>query len=435
MIVGSFCPVILKTHENTHPFLIDTLWRRFWLLTAPLWLLGLQYVTGFLQPSVATIQFDDQTLQSLRAINPWLPASGGDGSNWLVALGFASVYLAALNLFIIPKSLAYFERILPKLCLLASLVGIFGLLQKAAGLQQPLLTHGTGSSDFFAIFPYEGHWAAFATLWCAACVAMALLSTRYEDSGDFVDSTGPWYLCGATILGASGFTLSARWPASILLLSYAALLLLVAISLMSRQRDKHRIQIATGCGLLGIAAFSSAINRIFEYTPTNQTFANLRQAAYEMFCDRILWGSGLESFQQLIPFYADDLILTDRHQRAASDVLQSLAELGLLGSLLFPAIIVYLLIRYIRLKRNVLLTNQMLIGCAGVLALSLVDSPFMSPTVFLSFFIVFFSALRWADLSRVDVDAVDALNRPQLVTPESKRQVPFFTGKHNEKEK
>ena len=49
----------------------------------------------------------------------------------------------------------------------------------------------------------------------------------------------------------------------------------------------------------------------------------------------------------------------------------------------------------------------------------------MSPAVCLSFFIVFFAALRWGDLSRNQVDKVDA--KPDLIIDQSKRSVPFFT--------
>jgi hypothetical protein len=69
-----------------------------------------------------------------------------------------------------------------------------------------------------------------------------------------------------------------------------------------------------------------------------------------------------------------------------------------------------------------------------VLVLALCDTPFMSPAVFFSFFTIFFMALRWAELSRSKIDDVDAY-RPQLVTPETKRRVPFYDKPYEEKEK
>jgi hypothetical protein len=58
----------------------------------------------------------------------------------------------------------------------------------------------------------------------------------------------------------------------------------------------------------------------------------------------------------------------------------------------------------------------------------------MSPAVFFSFFTIFFIALRWAELSRNKIDEVDA-HRPQLVTPDAKRRVPFFNKQYKEEEK
>jgi hypothetical protein len=55
----------------------------------------------------------------------------------------------------------------------------------------------------------------------------------------------------------------------------------------------------------------------------------------------------------------------------------------------------------------------------------------MSPAVSLSFFIIFFSALRWANLSRNRVDEVDT--KPELIAHENLRSVPFHTEKYDEK--
>ena len=58
----------------------------------------------------------------------------------------------------------------------------------------------------------------------------------------------------------------------------------------------------------------------------------------------------------------------------------------------------------------------------------------MSPAVYFSFFTIFFISLRWADLSRNKIDEVDA-RRPQLITAETERRVPFFNEQYKEKEK
>ena len=53
----------------------------------------------------------------------------------------------------------------------------------------------------------------------------------------------------------------------------------------------------------------------------------------------------------------------------------------------------------------------------------------MSPAVFLSFFIVFFCAMRWAKVSRFE-DSLDT--KPQLVISEEHRRVPIYTGEYKD---
>jgi O-antigen ligase len=153
-----------------------------------------------------------------------------------------------------------------------------------------------------------------------------------------------------------------------------------------------------------------------------------------MFQANPIFGWGLDSYEKLLPFFASDLMLGHRAERAVSDVLQLLVEFGLLGLAATLAFLAIFSVRYLRIQHDIRLTKQMLLGCAAVLILSIFDSPFMSPAVFYSFFVIFFSAMRWADLSRNKADEVDA-QKPQLVTPESMRNVLFFTKPYHEKEK
>ena len=430
LIVGGFCPIILKTHEHTHPFFIDVLWTRFWLLSAPVWLIALQFTAGVLQNPLHPIEIENQVFLTIKEINHWLPVSVSNKTTWIAVLGIGSLYIVAMNLFIVPKSRSFFERLLPWLCLNAVLIGIFGYLQKALGLESSLFTPGTGQSDFFAFFPYDGHWAAFALLWSSTCIGMALLTSRYEDGKDFFQSVGPWYLTGGTLLGASGFLVQARWPAAILLLTFSVMLLTVSVNFLARSKDPNRMSIALSSAFIGIITFSGGIFRAFQVDDYAQSANSLRRAAVEMFRDSPVFGWGMDSFPQLLPFYADDTLLGTRHDRATSDILQLLAEIGIVGCLPICILIIYLVVRYLRGQHDIHLTNHLFIGCIGCIIFAGFDSPFMSPAVSLSFFVILFSALRWADLSRNRVDEVDG--KPDLIVHESKRTVPFHTQKYHE---
>lgn len=434
LILGCLTPLILKTHEHTHPFFIDLLWPKFWICAAPACLLTLQFIIGLTQNPLSTLTLDKSNYHILEPVNLWRPTSAVDPGAWLVMLGFSAAYILTTSLYIVPKSRSFFERSLPWLCFGAVLVGVFGYIQKGLALDAPLFTRGTGADDFFAFFPYDGHWAAFATLWCCACISMAILTGRYHDSPIFIHSTGPWYLTGGALLGASGFLVEAPLPSALLLLTLSIMLLLLAIEFSARSKDIHRTPIAISCGLAACLSFAGGIIRIFQGEAFSEQTGALRSAAWRMFQDNPVFGWGIDSYGNLLPFYGSDLLLGQRSERAASDLLQFLAEFGLFGGLIVLGILVAFILRYLRGRHNIHLTNHILIGCGAILILACVDSPFMSPAVFVSFWILFFSALRWAEVSRSKIDEVDAA-RPQLVTPASQRRIPFFNKPYQDRKK
>jgi len=434
IIIGCLTPFILKTHEHTHPFFVDLLWPKFWICTAPAWVLALQFIIGLTQNPLNILTLGESSYHIVDPINIWLPTSAASASTWVTMFGFCAVYLMVTSLYLIPKSRSFFERLLPWLCFGAVLVGVFGYIQKGLGLTKPLLIKGTGASDFFAFFPYDGHWAAFASLWCCACIAMALLSTRYDDSPAFLQSTGPWYLTGGALLGASGFVVEAQLPSAILLLTLSAMLLIVAVHFLANSKDLHRKPIAISTGLIACLTFAGGIVRIFQTNASSLDTASLRSAAYQMFTASPIFGWGIDSYGKLLPFYGSDTLLGQKYERAASDLLQFLAEFGIFGLTIVFGFFITFIVRYIRGAHNIKLTNHLLLGCGSVLLFALCDSPFMSPAVSFSFLALFFSALRWAEISRNQVDEIDAA-RPQLVTHESQRRLPFFNKQYEEKEK
>jgi len=433
MIAGCMSPIILKTHEHTHPFFVKYLWPKFWLCSAPVWILLLQFLIGIFQNPISTITFELNQYSRLEPINSWLPISTPGEYKWFTVFGFSATYLIALNLFIVPKSRAFFERLMPWLCLSATMVALLGFFQAGLTVTEPFLTKGTGQNDFIAFFPYDGHWAAFATIWSCVCISMALLMTRYHDSGNFIESMAPWYLTGGVLLAASGFLVEAHWPAIILMLAFSVIMLLFAVSFMVCSEDPHRRSIISFSLLGSLFFFAAAIHRLLQ--PSNEPMIQdaLRQAAVDMFKDSPIFGWGIESYPALLPFYGSDLLNGHNYERASSDVLQLLSELGVFG-IFFPALLlIFLILRYLmKGRRDIQLTNHFLISFAAIVPLAFCDSPLMSPAVFFSFLVVFFVALRWADLTRNRIDEVDA-PRPSLVSPESERRVPFYTGPHEDR--
>ena len=311
-----------------------------------------------------------------------------------------AIYLLTSTLYIVPKSRSYFERLLPWLCFGAVLVGVTGLIQKGLGLTKPLFTSGTGSNDFFAYFPYDGHWA-HSPLCGVAPVSQWHCFLRATMTAPFIQSVGPWYLTGGLLLGASGLLIEALLPSAILLLTLSVMLLLVAVDFLANSKDIHRKSIALISGLAASLSFAGGIVRVFQENAFSADAIVLRSAALNMFKANPIFGWGIDSYGKLLPFYSSDMLLGQRSERANSDLLQLLAEFGIFGTLILFGFLIAFILQHILKPHNVRLTNHLLIGCGSVLILALCDSPFMSPAVYFSFFTIFFISQRWADLSRV----------------------------------
>ena len=329
LILGCLTPVILKTHEQTHPFFIDLLWQRFWIASAPAWMILIQFTFGIFQDPYNTVIIGKSSYHTLDSINRWLPTSIFWKETYIIIVGLGSAYILAVLLYLIPKSRSFFERLLPWPCIGATLLAAYGFIQKGLGMTKPPLSGGTGSNDFFAFFPYDGHWAAFAMIWCCVCIAMSLLHVRYEENPQFIHSIAPWYLFGGILLGASALLVQAQLPALMLLFTLCIMLLFVVVEYLNNSNDAHSATIAGCCGIASSAAFSCGIIRIFQHNTFPEEKIDLQLAAWNMFKDNPIFGWGIDSYEKLLPFYGSDSLNSERFERATSDVLQLLAEFGI----------------------------------------------------------------------------------------------------------
>ena len=133
-------------------------------------------------------------------------------------------------------------------------------------------------------------------------------------------------MTGATLLGASGFIIQAKWPSTVLLITFSILLMLVAIHSLTKSMDRNRNHIALFGGLGSSIIFAASIVRLFQFDTDSSDYKLLHQAALEIFKDRPFLGWGFDSFAQIAPYTADT-ILGARYDRASTDVVHYLAEL------------------------------------------------------------------------------------------------------------
>jgi hypothetical protein len=416
---------IIKLHQQTHPFFIDNLWSKYLRLSFPALYLILHYIVGIIFPNLGTLEINDTVYYQLTETKSWLPSSSANTVLKLVNFfGFIAAYLVAINILIVPKSLVFFERLIPKLCSCVAIVTLFGYIQKTLGLRQPLFTEGTGQADFFAFFPYDGHWAAFAAIWCGLFTTMALKESTDNPSNNFIETLAPYYLTGAVLLGFSGFIIEANVPAAILLISFSTCLLIFAMHFVKYNNDDNQRNIILVTTLSSCFVFAAGIFRLFSPNKDLENITLLRKSAWDLFRERPLFGWGFDSFKEIAPFFIDDRLVIIRHSRAASDALQYLAEFGLVGCLLILTLLVTIWFKVAWRKKISYFAKYLWLSCIPIVCLIFFDSPFMSPAVFFSFFLTFFIAVRWTTIENSKIDEVD-VKRPQVIVPESERGVPY----------
>ena len=323
----------IKFHEIVHPFQIDHLWLRYGLLLIPAFLIALQYIIGLMFPTTEIFQFKKEVFHILSEKSVWLPANTLPEkiTTTITLFGFISIFIITLNLFIIPKSLVFFNRLLPKLCFLAVSFAVLGLIQKGLKIDKPLFSNGTGQSDFFAYFPYDGHWAAFACLWCGVCSALAMQRVRIDTTRDFLQTQGPWYLTGALGSGFTGLFIDASGPGGLLLLFLSLMLFLIVLEFIRVGGDQNHNSITLASTLGSCLFFATGIFRLFEVNPNIQYLSLLRDSALRLFLERPLFGWGFDSFSHAAPFFNDDRLLDSLNLSAQSDILQYLSEFGIFG--------------------------------------------------------------------------------------------------------
>ncbi|CAI8272876.1 MAG: Uncharacterised protein [Opitutia bacterium UBA7350] len=435
IILAPLSIATVKLHEIVHPFKIENLWRSYALLLLPAPCIILQFTIGLIFPTIESLQIEQEVYYVLTDTSQWLPATALSEAikTTITFFGFISIFVICLNLYIIPKSLIFFKNLLSKLCLLAAFSAVVGFIYKALGNRLFFFSNGTEQSNFFAFFPYDGHWAAFACLWCGVSFAFSIEYLRGDDPTDFLQSKGPWYLASAIILGFSGIFVKASGASAVLLLFLSWILLMLALELTRFTKDRHQKSLSMLSTLGSCCLFAVAIFRFTSPSPNTEEVAMLRESSFRLFLERPLFGWGFESFPRVSAFFNNDALLGTLNLSPHSDILNYLSEIGLFGCLIIIAYLITLILRYWYRKKASCFCNNMLLAIAAVLIIACIDNPFMSPTVTLSFFIIFFSALRFAAIEQNKSDQVD-IEMPRLVSPASERKVPFFTGQQNNKE-
>lgn len=386
----------------------------------PLAGLALLVAFGSLQPSLRPESIEGATVYVPGAVNPSLPSSARPDLAWRAFGWFVAVFIPAFNLVIAVRSRRALRGLWWTIFINAVALAIFGSLQK--------LAHATGlffgatpspNTRFFASFIYQNHWGAFAVL--SLTIGLALVS-RGADEGrhrDFFHSPAFLALIGALIIAAST-PLSASRSCTVMSVLVLAVGALHAVKQRSEARARGRSALAIGfaAALACVAAVWLAKPFIQErLADTQEQLSRMRASGsigaraqlytdtWRMAEDRLLFGWGWASYPAIFERY-NRQVSTDRlpvyYEDAHSDWLQSVAEVGLVGTTLRGLLLILPLVGLVQSgvspRSLSAFTAYPLFGCVLILLYAAVEFPFGNVAVTLLFWMTFFSALRLAQL-------------------------------------
>lgn len=345
-----------------------------------------------------------------------LPASALPAASLRLLACLGGLAATGLTLAFCVQSRRALRRLLLFLSLHAAALAVLGTFQQQTGAMGPYF--GAVPRDhpaWFATFLYHNHWGSFALLHLTATLGLLFHSLRPSSSPARSRSPGPLLALCALLLAAS-IPLSTSRSTTVLML----LVLLAAAVGAVRQlrtpgasgRSRRAAWLPLTALLLSLGLAATQGGRIiaerFAATPS-QLLANedydrseLYADTWRMALDRPLFGWGLESYGPIFLRYssftprADGIINTfvDAH----SDWLQSLAELGFVGTALLLALGLAPLIECLRVSRPSTLPCWLLGGCLLLAAYAWLEFPFANPAVVASWWIFWFAGLRLLQL-------------------------------------
>ncbi|MDB6113139.1 MAG: O-Antigen ligase [Lacunisphaera sp.] len=389
----------------------------------PLLIYDLIVVTAGFNPSFNEVIIGGQASLVLGAPKPWLPSSARPMLAWRELWHFNVIVLSCFNLYLVLRNRRGVRAVLFLLGINAVALAIFGTFQKLAGFKD--LWFGLVPAPnlrFFSTFVYANHWGAFTLLNIAACLALFYHFVRRGNPRGFWHSPAPLGALGILLL-ATTIPLSGSRSSTILIgILLAGGLLHLMLRVIRRRRELRESSVLPVAGIvvvttLALAAVGYLSREVITQrarttseqiaTAANEGTLNSRLTLYRdtwrMAAEKPWFGWGLDSYAHVfrifnsqrtaetwwwIPFYA----------KAHSDWLQSLAEVGFIGTALV-ALLVLLPLRAVRWRQvDSILPRYLLAGNALVLLYAWLEFPFANSAVLMTFCAVFYCAIRYATL-------------------------------------
>ncbi len=377
-------------------------------------------VAGF-TPGFHEMLFGADPVLAQNIVSAWRPSSARP----LLALRelalFDALFLPCFTLALIVRSRRALRGLLFFAGANALLLAVFGTLQKLA--HSPGLFFGQVKSPqvyFFASFIYHNHWGAFATLMTAGCLGLVWHYARRNDGRDFFHSPAFGGLFAVLVLAATVPLSGSRSCTLLLVALFGGAFLHVTIRLIRHRR--HGQSLAgpllgvLAAGLIGAACvwFVARETISQRFAKTEEQVAAMRERGglgsratlyadtWKMAREKLWFGWGMSSYPHVFILFNTQKSTADRlpvfYADAHSDWLQSVAEHGVVGTaLLGLCALLPLAGARVRQARS-LLPAYLLAGCALIVLYAWIEFPFGNAAVVLTWWLCFFSAVRYARL-------------------------------------
>lgn len=405
----------LRPDKRLHPAL-----RWLWPLLAYDLVVGI----SILNPSFTEIIQNGENALIMGHPVSWLPSSARPELTGKELWQFNVIVLSCFNLLLVLPSRRAVRFVLLIIAGNAVALAVLGTFQRLVGSEG--LWFGAVPSPnpkFFATFVYHNHWGAFTLLNASVCLGLLQHFIRRGGPRGLWHTPVPLGAVAVLLLAATiplSASRSCTFLMSVLLCGALVHLLIVLVKKRRPQRRSIAAPVA-GMGLAALLAVSAIYYLAQEVIAqraqlTAEQLASLAKEetlnsrltlyrdTWRMAAAKPWFGWGLESYAHVfrvfntqraverwvwIPFYAE----------AHNDWLQSLAEVGFVGTTLL-ALLVLLPLFSVRWRRTTsVLPRYLLAGVAIVLLYAWVEFPFANPAVMLTCCATFYCAIRYALLS------------------------------------
>lgn len=398
-------------------------WPPALALLWPLWLYDVLVGAGCFHPGFREVILDGQRSLVTAEIRSWMPSAALPGLAVRELWQFNGLVLTSFNLLLVISRRQQIRQLLFLLAGNAVVLAVFGTFQKLVGSSG--LWFGaipSPNEHFFATFIYHNHWGAFIFLHIAICLALLFHYARRPSGRGLLHSPVPLGVV-ITLLLATSIPLSTSRSCTVLAAGLLGIAFFHALLRLVRRGPGERGSVAAPVAALVVAAVIAtagigwlARNVIAERSRlTSEQLTRVAQEGaltsrlvlyrdtWRMAAQKPWFGWGLESYAHVFQIFntqrpVERWFKTPFYAEAHNDWLQSLAEVGFVGTALLGLLLLVPLSTISWRRVGSPLPRYLLGGCALLLLYAWLEFPFANPTVVLTFFGIFYGAIRYGQL-------------------------------------